>query len=432
MNSAGTTAAATGESTTGRLADRVQSLRLPAPAARRQRPRFGVWLLVILLAGIATYTSLGGAIPGVPRLLAVAPVTAPESADAAAIDSDSGSTPNASPTKKPATAASAVKTSAAGTIVLESKGYIIPEQQILVSPQVSGRVIELNFDAGQAVTAGEVLAVLDSTEYRADHARAVAQVAAAQERLDETKRGNRPDEIRQSQAELAEAKTQLEQAQRALKRRRELFQQKVVTAQDLEDAESEVQALSQRVERLTASTQLIIDGPREERKRIAEAELRAAEAELARSQWRLDNTIISAPITGIILKKNAELGNLVNPVAFNGSFSLCELADLSKLEVELDIQERDISKVQRNQRCRIRSDAYPQRFYEGFVSRLMPIANRAKGVVPVRVKIAVPADEQGQFLKPEMGATVTFFAETIDPDALPAPPVLPESTAANR
>ncbi|OYW19173.1 MAG: hypothetical protein B7Z55_09375, partial [Planctomycetales bacterium 12-60-4] len=284
-------------------------------------------MLVAALLAVAIYTSLGGAIPGVPRLLGTSPLPIIAETE---LPSPADQSPNNAP------AVPSISTGIApGTIVLESKGYIIPEQQILVSPQVSGRVIELNFEAGQQVRQGDVLAVLDSTEYVADHERSVAQVAAARERVRESQKGNRPDEIRQAEAELAEAKTQLEQAKRTYERKRDLFEKKIVTPQDLEDSQSEFHALSQRVEKLAAMAQLMIDGPREERKRIAEAELKAAEAELARVKWRLDNTVIKAPISGTILKKNAELGNLVNPVAFNGSFSLCDVADLSKLEVEL-------------------------------------------------------------------------------------------------
>jgi HlyD family secretion protein len=123
----------------------------------------------------------------------------------------------------------------------------------------------------------------------------------------------------------------------------------------------------------------------------------------------LENCTIRAPISGTILKKNAEEGNIVNPIAFNGSFSLCDLADLSDLEVELTIQERDIAKVRVNQKCQVRAEAFPDRVYEGVVSRLMPIADRAKGAIPVRVKVTVPREEEGVYLKPEMGALVSFL-----------------------
>ncbi|MBI1347428.1 HlyD family efflux transporter periplasmic adaptor subunit [bacterium] len=398
------------------------------PAAPTSRPASQwPWFIALIFAGVAVYASLGGTIPFIPRPLATQTAAVSSETDEATTDGPEVSVLGAGGTET-ATGSQTPPPTPAGTIVLESKGYIIPEQQILVSPQVSGRVIELNFDAGQQVEQGFVLAVIDSTEYQADFERAQAQTAAARQREREAREGNRPDEIRQAEAELAEAQTQLEQAERTYERKRDLFEKKIVTPQDLEDSQSEYQALTRRVEKLKAMAQLMIDGPREERKQIAKAELQAAEAELVRAQWRLDNTIIKAPIQGTILKKNAELGNLVNPVAFNGSYSLCDIADLSKLEVELDIQERDIAKVKAFQKCRIRAEAFPQRTYEGYVSRLMPIANRAKGAVPVRVRIAVPPEEQGQYLKPEMGALVTFFSETVDPATFGPAAVSPAST----
>ena len=94
-----------------------------------------------------------------------------------------------------------------------------------------------------------------------------------------------------------------------------------------------------------------------------------------------------APISGTILKKNAEEGSLVNPIAMQGFFSLCEMADLSDLEVELTIQERDISKISKGQKCQGSGRGLSRRVYEGYVSRLMPTADRAKGAIPVRVKV---------------------------------------------
>jgi HlyD family secretion protein len=165
----------------------------------------------------------------------------------------------------------------------------------------------------------------------------------------------------------------------------------------------------QRVERLKAAVSLLKIGEREERIEMAKADVSSSEADLMKAEWRLGNCTIRAPISGTILRKNAEEGNIVNPIAFNGSFSLCEMADLSDLEVELDIQERDISLLSVGQKCRVRAEAWPDRVYEGVVDRLLPIANRSKGAVPVRVKLTIPADEEGVYLKPEMGAIVTFL-----------------------
>jgi multidrug resistance efflux pump len=151
------------------------------------------------------------------------------------------------------------------------------------------------------------------------------------------------------------------------------------------------------------------EGPRKERIEMAKAAVLQSEANLAKSLWRLDNCTLRAPISGTILKKNAEEGNLVNPVAFSGSTSVCDIADLSDLEIDLNIQERDVSKVHVDQECEVRSEAFPKRVYKGKVSRLMPIADRAKGAVPVRVAVRVPEEEEGVYLKPEMSAIVVFF-----------------------
>ena len=182
-----------------------------------------------------------------------------------------------------------------------------------------------------------------------------------------------------------------------------------ISQQDFELAESKHLAQEQRAKRLEYALGLM-ESSRQKRIAAAKAEVSQAEAELAKAKWRLDNCTIRAPITGTILKKNAEEGNIVNSIAFNGSFSLCEMADLADLEVDLSIQERDISRIFKGQKCKIRAEAFPDRVYEGEVSRLMPIADRAKGAVPVRVKVVVSPEEEGVYLKPEMGAIVSFLA----------------------
>jgi HlyD family secretion protein len=176
---------------------------------------------------------------------------------------------------------------------------------------------------------------------------------------------------------------------------------------------------------------LLLDGPRAERIAAAEADMRAAEARLKRSKWRLDNCIITSPVNGVILTKKAEIGSLINPVVGSVSTGLCEIADLTDLEVDLEIQERDISKVFEKQYCRIKSDAYPDRPYIGYVDRQMPIANRARGIIPVRVKVIVPSTEKpGAFLKPEMGVSVTFFNKPFETKPVETKPVEPKTESA--
>lgn len=384
------------EKTDEQLHQRVRSLRLPQHTHSGSGGHHrAAWMLCLLFAvstavlGYLQYQHHSGARPPASPSTRQAPAKA-----------------NA-PT--PAAPATETKAQGSGGYALEAKGYIIPVRQILVSPKVSGMVTKLNIIESQRVKKGDVLAELENTEYRADCDRAQAVLESMRQNLAELERGYRPEEIAQARAELAEAQAQLVQFEADHKRAAELLSKRVLSKEQYDSALSRFQAMERRVQRLTFALKLAEEGPRVERINVAKAQVEQAEAELAKAQWRLDNCVIRAPISGTILKKNAEEGSLVNPIAMQGFFSLCEMADLSDLEVDLTIQERDISKVFAGQKCKVRADAFPERVYEGEVSRLMPTADRAKGAIPVRVRIRVPSAEEGVYLKPEMGAVVSFL-----------------------
>lgn len=313
---------------------------------------------------------------------------------------------------------------AQGKIVLESKGYLVPAHQILVSPKVQGMVVKLDIEEGRRVKKGDLLAEIESIEFDRDYERAKALFELSKAKLLEMENGSRPEEISQAEAELGQAQEELKDFERIWKRNTELWKTRSVTEQEMLSSEAQVLATRRRIERLSYALQLMRKGPREERITAARAESKQFEADMLKAAWRLSNCKILAPISGTILKKNAEEGNLVNTLAMNGSFSLCEMADLSDLEVDLAIQERDVSKIFVGQHARVRSEAYPERIYEGYVSRLMPIADRAKGAIPVRVKVRVPANEEGVYLKPEMGAIVSFY-DYADPKKPAAPAAVP-------
>jgi HlyD family secretion protein len=369
------------------LSQRVRSLRLPRQAAAGSSTSHWVaWTLCLVLAGSTAVLGYLLATQSPPPV-AENPV-APAKPDG--------------PAEPPATASS-------GNFALESKGYIIPAHQILVSPKVGGMVVKLRITESQRVQKGDVLAELEDTEFRADRDRAKAMLESAKHSLEELERGFRPEEIDQARAELAEAEAQRVQLEADFRRAAEMLAKKVLSREAYDSALSKHQAMDRRVQRLNLALKLMVEGPRIERIDVGRAQVGQAAAELAKAQWRLDNCIIRAPVSGTILKKNAEEGSLVNPIAMQGFYSLCEMADLSDLEVDLTIQERDISKIFKGQKCKVRADAFPDRVYDGYVSRLMPTADRAKGAIPVRVKVRVPPEEEGVYLKPEMGALVSFL-----------------------
>lgn len=311
--------------------------------------------------------------------------------------------------------------SAATEVVLESKGYIVPISLIQVSPKVSGTVMKLNIKEGMLIkTDNFVLAELEEIEYKSDLDRAIGVKKAAEARW-QMLWMDRPAEERQAKAELDDAKAQYDPAVKEYNRAMQLKQSGTIAPKDYESAEGAYRSMKSRMERLQLAYDLLRKGPRDRQIDAALAECKQAEADYVKAKWRFENTRVKAPIKGMVLSKKTEEGNMVNPAAFsNGlSASLCEMADLHELEVDLSIAERDIARLFKDQDCRIRAEAFPDRIYRGYISRIMPMGDRSKSSVPVRVKIDFPAvdargqplpkDEQGQYLRPEMGAIVTFL-----------------------
>jgi multidrug resistance efflux pump len=380
-----------------KLSERVQALRMP-PIEHQPRSAWLPWTLCAVLA------------LGVVWLGYLVLVAAPAKTVSQSVAADP---PGAAPqTAGPQAVAPPAKTVAAEKeqkVVLESKGYIIAAHQILVSPKVSGMVTRLTIEEGSRVKKGDILAELEDVDYRTDYNRYVGELQSARQKLLELERGNRPEEIAQAKAQLQEAEAQMTQLEADWKRMQQLRKNNVATAADFDASRSKYWGVVRQVERLRFAYSLMEIGPRKEKIDAARADVQTAESNVEKAKWKLDNCKIRSPVTGTILKKNAEEGNLVNAIAFSGSVSLCELADLSDLEVDLTVQERDIARVFKGQKCKVRAEAYPERVYDGVVSRLMPIADRSKGAIPVRVKLTVPREEEGVYLKPEMGAIVTFY-----------------------
>jgi HlyD family secretion protein len=371
---------------TGSLSERVRSLRLPdqpRPAARR-----GSWIPWALCLVLAVSTAVFAYKAG----------NRSEPAESKADDSAAA----------PFAAASSNTVVPSGDIVLESKGNIVPVHQIQVSPKVSGMVEKLYIEEGKRVQKGDILAELEKVNYLSSRNHAKAVLEEARENL-LVLTEYRQQEIDQAKARLDEATAQCRQLEIDYLRSLKLKPSGALADRDYEQAESAHKAMVEHENALRVDYELLKKGPRDNQIKAAKKRVAQAEADLVTAEWNLDNCTVRAPLTGTILTKKAEEGNIVNPIAFNISASLCDMADLSDLEVDLSIQERDVAKVFKDQRCKLRPEAFPERIYDGYVSRLMPIADRAKGAIPVRVKVSVPKEEEGVYLKPEMGVIVSFF-----------------------
>jgi HlyD family secretion protein len=378
------------------LSDRVRSLRLPDHSAGK---RAGSPRLTRILGVLCFVLTLGMAFLGFQYYQLVAQLKADPANDPSTSKQESSSS-------SPST--SSADQVASGDVVLERKGYIIPAHQILVSPKVSGMIVKLNIEEGMHVKKDDVLAELESVDYRADYQHCRAAADSAWQKFLELYSGSREQEVRQAKADLDEMEANRKQLYLDWNRSNKLSGG-ALADRDYEQAESLYRAMDRRVEKMRAAYSLMLEGARIERIEGAWSDAVLAEADAAKAKWKLDNCLVRAPVSGTILSKEAEIGNLVNPIAFNGSYSLCKMANLSEMEVDLSIEERDVAKIFKGQRCKVRAEAYPDLVYEGVVSRLMPMADRAKSAIPVRVKLTVAKEDEGVHLKPEMGAIVSFL-----------------------
>lgn len=292
-------------------------------------------------------------------------------------------TRGAAPTVKVTTATVVGGGTGAGTGVV-ANGYVVARTQASVSAKLPGRLAYLGVSEGSRVQAGEVIARLENADYSA--AVMQAQATLASER-----------------ATLIEAQADRDELVREARRAREVRTQNanLMSAQDLEASESKAAQAEARVS-------------------AQEARVEAAAAGQQLAQASLDNTLIRAPFTGTVLRKDAEVGEVVAPSVGGGLTrgAVVTMADLATLEVEVDVNEAYISRVRSGQPTRITVDAYPDTSFRGTVRQVVPTADRQKATVQVKVSIL---DHDPRIL-PEMGARVEFLEQTRSGARGPAAP----------
>jgi len=262
---------------------------------------------------------------------------------------------------------------AGGATSVTANGYVVARTKASVSAKTAGRLAYLGVSEGSIVTKGQVIARLDNADYAAAVSQAQANIASAD-------------------ASVIEARSDHEQLVRDATRIRDIRTKNanLISQQDLETATSRA---AQAEARLTAA---------QARKRSAEAGLHMAEASN-------DNTIIRAPFSGTVLRKDAEVGEVVAPSVGGGLTrgAVVTLADLQTLEVEVDVNEAYIARIRGAAPARITLDAYPDTSFRGVVRQVVPTADRQRATVQVKVSIL---DHDARIL-PEMGAKVDFLEE---------------------
>jgi HlyD family secretion protein len=315
-------------------------------------------------------------------------------------------------------------------VILNATGYIVAAHKIEVGSKVMGKVAWIGVDKGDHVREGQVIVRLEDDEYRAQLEQARGQYENLQARLLELEHGSRPEEIAGAKADLEQARADLVNARITLRRTQELTDAKVLAPQALDDAKAKYDAAQARVDSLDERYKLTLLGPRREEIDAAKGQVLQAKGLVDFYQTQLDNTVIKAPVTGTILEREVEKGEFVTNsfVGDRGAKGyVVSLADLSDLEVELDINQNDFAKLSPHQRGWVTTDAYPDRRYDGYIRQISPEANRQKATVQVKVKILKP----DAYLRPDMNASVAFYSEA-KTAATAAKPVIVVPAAAVR
>jgi len=266
--------------------------------------------------------------------------------------------------------------------VLNASGYVVARRRATVSSKVTGKVVEVNVEEGQAVRKGQVLARLDDSQVRSALSVAEAQLALS-------RRGAAEDQAKLREAELTRD------------RRAALVKEGVVGKAELDTAQSQVESLQARI---AYSQEQVL---------VSQSQANARRTDLA-------DMVVRAPFDGVAISKDAQPGEMISPVSAGGGFTrtgICTIVDMSSLEVEVDVNESYINRVRPEQPVEAILDAYPDWRIPAHVITSVPSADRAKATVKVRIGF----EQLDARILPDMGVKVSFLSEPAPQSATTVP-----------
>jgi RND family efflux transporter MFP subunit len=276
--------------------------------------------------------------------------------------------------------AAAAKPATGPAGVLNASGYVTPRRRATIAAKITGRVTGVFFDEGTRVSEGQLLATLDDSDVR----RALDSAKADRDA---------------SQAAIEDYEVQLKNAEIELRRTQQLVKEAVQTQQALDAAVTAADSLRAKIN-------------------LAKQQVLASEARIREQQQAVDNCTIRAPFAGIVVSKDAQVGEMVSPISAGGGFTrtgIATIVDLHSNEFEVDVSESYIAKVANDQPVNAVLDAYPDWTIPAKVRTVIPTADRQKATVKVRISITEP-DHVKLFdpakdprILPDMGVKVTFL-----------------------
>jgi len=269
--------------------------------------------------------------------------------------------------------AAATRADSAGPqTALNASGYITPRRRATIAAKITGRVTGVFFDEGTRVAEGQLLARLDDSDVR---------------RVLETARADRDS----SEAAIADYEIQLRNAEITLKRAQQLKDAGVQTQEALDNARTSADSLRAKIS-------------------LAKQQVKGAEARIHEAQQAVDNCTIRAPFAGVVVSKDAQVGEMVSPISAGGGFTrtgIATIVDMHSNEIEVDVNESYIAKVAAGQEVTATLDAHPDKPFPAKVRTIIPTADRQKATVKVR--ITIPNLEKYDFILPDMGVKVAFL-----------------------
>lgn len=394
--------------------------RKPAPKARARRRSYG-WIIVVVVVGAAAFLFWGRIVATVDRFrLPEVQITRVVKKSAAAAASATGASAN---------------------------GYIVPKTRAALSADTPGRIVEMNVVEGSVVKKGDVVARLYSDEYAANLRRAAADLKVVEASLERVRAqivsaGADLERLRSVESAAAADVTQYEshwkRAELDFKRAESLLTANVGSVQTRDQARADLDSAQARVTwskaMLEAGKRGVVQGESmvavakaTEAEALAQLESFRAARDLA--QATLEKTEVRAPFDGIVVLKDAEVGEVVSPNVQGGTSargSVVTMVDFESLEVQAEVPETSLAAVKVGERARIYLDAYPQKPYPGRVDRIWPTANRTKATVEVRVEF----EQRDELLRPEMGVRVVFGGDESKPLEMEADAVIFVPTSA--
>jgi len=232
--------------------------------------------------------------------------------------------------------------------------------EVDVGFKISGRIVSRFFEEGDWVDQGKVLAKLDDEDLRNRLDVARATLMSAQARLNKLLAGSRPEEIRQAEANLNQAKFDLENKETQYQRMKSLFEKKVVPKETSDNAEAVFKIAEASFQKAKENYLLVKEGPRKEDIEDARAQLDQARASVKLNETQLSYTTLNSPISGVVLVKSGEIGEVVNP-----GTSIITMADIENVWLKAYIPETDLSKVTWGQEVIVTTDLRPKKEYKG-------------------------------------------------------------------